>query len=219
MDVAKFKKYVDAMIATLRPRAKELLHAHRAGRRFKARGRRQYAQDVVADIVAGTESLDFDRRAKQLKRRKHKTELTADELIALFHDIEGTRAEREEDAGRPTIRVVFFGGACFRSAIRGHTAVPRKAIVRRLAARGIVVVTDEYHSSQYCACQDKKLKDDPTNAAEAGARSRRHTDGSDPCSLLSVFGDRDVLAAVNILVCGLHALWGVPRPAPFRRET
>ena len=44
--------------------------------------------------------------------------------------------------------------------------------------------------------------------------------GSPPdVSLLRVFGDRDVLAAVNILVCGLHALWGVPRPAPFRRET
>ena len=29
-------------------------------------------------------------------------------------------------------------------------------------------------------------------------------------------GDSDALAAINILVCGLHALWGWPTPEPFR---
>jgi transposase len=209
-------RYVDAMFVTMPARAEELLHQRRAERRFKARGQRQRAQDIVADIVAGTESLNFKRRAEQMADRMGR-KLTDNELIALLEKIEGTKAQRIEDATRPTIKIVFFGAACFRSAIKGHTAVPRKAIVRRLAARGIVVITDEYHSSQYCACQASKLENDPTHAARAGARQRRHTDGSAACSFLRVYGDRDALAALNILVCGIHALWGASKPAPFRR--
>ena len=48
-------------------------------------------------------------------------------------------------------------------------------------------------------------------------RTPDSTDGSAACSFLKVYEDRDVLAAINILVCGIHALWGASKPAPFRR--
>ena len=219
MDVQNFTTYVNAMFSTLRVRAKELLAQRRAERRFKARRHRRRAQDVVANFVAGTESLRLKRRCEQLERRKNQEALTDDEIIALFLDIEGTRAERIEDAKHRTIKIVFFGDGCFRPTARGMTAVPRKAIVKLLAARGIVVITDEFHSSMYCACQDKKLEDAPADGQAGKARPRRHEGDSAPCSFLKVFEDRDALAAVNILVCGICALWGEARPAPFRRHT
>ena len=220
MDLRNLTTFVNAMFVTLRVRATELLAQRRAERRFKARRNRRRAQDIVANFVAGTESLRFKRRREQLERRKHRDALTDDELIALIQDIEGTRAERIEDAKHRTIKIVLFGAGCFRPTARGMTAVPRKAIVKLLAARGIVVITDEFHSSQYCACQACKLEDDPTHPGPPGeARPRRHEGDSAPCSFLKVFEDRDALAAVNILVCGICALWGEARPVPFRRHT
>ena len=109
---------------------------------------------------------------------------------------------RFKAAELPPSKIVFFGGGSLRPSIRGHKAVPRKAVVKRLAAQG-------------------KLKTVNTpEASRAGARQRRYyKNESASCSFLKVFGDRDVLDAINILVCGLHALWGTPRPEPFRSAT
>jgi len=216
---SKFHRYVDAQFSTLQERAAELLHCRRAERRFKFRRQRQSAQAIVADFVAGTQSLNIETRATQLSRMTGKP-LTEEERQALVQKVAAAKKRRQDAAKSRSIKIVFFGAGTFRPAIRGHTAVPRKAVVRRLAALGIVVVIDEFHTSQYCTCQTHKLETVNTpQASQAGARQRRHADASAPCSCLKVFGDRDALAAINILVCGLHALWGAPRPEPFRRTT
>ena len=111
------------------------------------------------------------------------------------------KGRRFKAAEIPPSKIIFFGGDSLRPSIRGHKAVPRKAVVKRLAARG-------------------KLKTVNTpEASRAGARQRRYKNESALCSFLKVFGDCDALDGINILVCGLHALWGTPRPEPFRSAT
>ena len=73
-----------------------------------------------------------------------------DERRSIQAEVEAERARRAERARDdiPTLKVVFWGAASFRPAIRGHTAVPRKAIVKLLANRGVVVATGEYGTSK-----------------------------------------------------------------------
>ena len=117
-----------------------------------------------------------------------------------------------------TIKIVFWGAASFRSGIRGHTSVPRKAIVRRLAARGIVAATNEHGTSKHCVCGEELCDDQRLEHHEEGTRRRAHKESADPCSFLSIFHDRDELAAINILLCGIHALWRVQRSEHLRPQ-
>ena len=159
-----------------------------------------------------------------------RSRLSRDGQHRLRAEVEAERTRRAKRARDdiPTLKVVFWGAASFRPAIRGHTAVPRKAIVKLLAARGVVVATGEYGTSKNCVCGKEltnKAKAPPaagprtvgtTRAPAKAVRCRAHKESIGPCVFLQVFEDRDVLAAVNILMCGIHALWGWPRPVHLR---
>ena len=87
--------------------------------------------------------------------------------------------------------------------------------------RRALIQTDDLppaRSTVDCTCQQHELEDDPTRVGQEGERLRRHKGDAHPCSFLTVFGDRDALAAINILLCGLHTLWRARRPDAFRRN-
>ena len=88
MRVERFGLYVDAMFTTLRARAEELLSIGRSIHRFRAFRRRRAARDHVADIVAGTESLDVAKREKWRRRMSGRSRLSRDEQHRLRAEVE-----------------------------------------------------------------------------------------------------------------------------------
>ena len=101
MRVERFGLYVDAMFTTLRARAEELLSMGRSIHRFRAFRRRRAAHDHVADIVAGTESLDVAKREKWRRRMSGRSRLSRDEQHRLRAEVEAERTRRAKRAEGP----------------------------------------------------------------------------------------------------------------------
>ena len=147
------------------------------------------------------------------KRKRRESERFIECRTRLQAVIKETK-ERE----RPTKRICFFGDGSFK-AMRGNAPVPRKALVRALARRGLTFILDEFRTSARCPGCGSEMKDD-----DKGHRIRQCTSiddssneqNSDTCLLHSkgeiYRGDRDEVATVNMMMCAVSALgYGIPK--------
>jgi hypothetical protein len=48
--------------------------------------------------------------------------------------------------------VVFFGDGTFKSSMKGKQSVPKKKLLKVLAATGLTVLLGEYNTSKTCPC-------------------------------------------------------------------
>ena len=110
------------------------------------------------------------------------------------------------------VNIVFFGDALW-PPTKGHLKLPKKRLLRELSYLCLVILTDEYNTSRQCPC-GQPLEVDPDDD-----RHQRHPDRDldQTCPFLSWSRDRDELASVNILYCGIRKLLGLPWPAALRR--
>lgn len=107
-------------------------------------------------------------------------------------------------------RIVFFGNAEFGHGSRGP--VPKKDLLMMLAARSVVVLTDEFRSSiKCCGCGGRLVQADSSRVFSCQAHE--HV----PTSCTVSYIDRDINASVNIALCGVAQLLGLARPAHLVR--
>ena len=109
-----------------------------------------------------------------------------------------------------TCRVMLFGKASFR-AQKGRASAPRKALIREMASRGVVLMVDEYNTSKKCpGCREDTIED-----KERRIRSCRNFKVGSPnesCRLHRLTPefemDRDDVGSTNIGMRGFGKLLG-----------
>ena len=125
------------------------------------------------------------------------------------------RAERQRRKQEPG--VVFFGDGQFPAGMRRHVSLPKKSIIRQIAARGVCVLLDEFRTTKMCPCGTHELKTTHGRTRAGQSRGRQ-------CELLERlakkgpdYADRDGLAALNMVQCAVAALRDRGRPAHLCR--
>ncbi|CAM9400511.1 unnamed protein product [Sphacelaria rigidula] len=105
-------------------------------------------------------------------------------------------------------RVMLFGKASF-SAKKGRASAPRKAKIREMASRGVVLMVDEHNTSKKCpGCFEDTVED-----KERRIRSCKNFKVGSPgesCRLHPLTSefemDRDDIGSTNIGICGFGLL-------------
>ena len=153
------------------------------------------------------------------KKAMHALAKLADKISRTTRE-DNREAKRLADLNEPPLpkRIVVVGDGSF------GCSFPRKKFVRLLAARGPVVIEDEFNTSKRCLC-GQVLVDDPDQQATATGRPRRHTtDASDQaCFAMRSFRDnglvfgRDCVSSCSIACCAAAgmSLRGAGRPDHF----
>ena len=172
----------------------------------------------VADRLFRRESLRYERAYKKVATNKRAdSELRS----TIRKHVQVLECQRKN---APHKQVVFFGDGTFSASMKGHISVPKKSLVKLLAARGLVFLLDEYNTSKMCPCGHYELEDKP-DEKNKGTRLRCHkaTGPGSPCCVLDAFGplkgDRDSLAVVNLAQCASCALTGKERPEHLKRPS
>lgn len=97
-------------------------------------------------------------------------------------------------------KVMLFGKASFR-AQRGRASAPRKALIRNMAARGVVLMVDEYNTSKKCPGCKEDLVEDKERRVRSCTNFKIGSPG-ESCRLhphIPVFEmDRDNVGSTNI---------------------
>lgn len=109
-----------------------------------------------------------------------------------------------------TCRVMLFGKASFR-AQKGRASAPRKAMIREMASRGVVLMVEEYNTSKKCpGCKEDTVED-----KERRIRSCKNFKVGSPeesCRLHRLTPefemDRDNVGSTNIGMRGFGKLLG-----------
>ena len=172
----------------------------------------------VADRLFRKETLRYERAYKKVPTAKRENS----ELRSVIRKQIDVLKSQRVDA--PQKQVVFFGDGTFASSAKGHMSVPKKSLVKLLAARGLVFLLDEYNTSKMCPCGKCELEDKP-DEKNKGTRLRCHkaTGPESSCCVLDAFGplkvDRDSLAVVNLAQCASRALTGKERPDHLKRPS
>jgi len=139
--------------------------------------------------------------------------------------------------------IVVFGGGQYASGGSGLASVPRKALIRELGHKTVVVIADEFNTSQKCCkCGTKLIYPDLRPYGDSGrvGLKRKFADPdsrrlrqcpSEACRLhdespdggknkiYSRHWNRDTNAAINILHVGLHWWRHGTRPDSLRKST
>jgi len=138
--------------------------------------------------------------------------------------------------------IVVFGGGQYASGGNGLASVPRKALIRELGHKTVVVIADEYKTSQVCCKCGTKLTDPDLRPFRRGIRigekrvfaprdSRRlrqcqseaccisESSDDDVTKKYAMHWNRDTNAAINILQVGVEWWLRGVRPEPLRRST
>ena len=194
-----YADYCRAMLDSLDVRSAELVHVARSASRWKQKRQTMRFMSRLCDDM-------FHRKSTRLKRNTTYSDPPLDETER-SELIERLRRRRRERYEMPSI--VFFGDASYGPTMRGHNAIPKKAILKELCHKGLTILMDEYGTSKMCPCGHSELK-------TTSDRFRAHKSGGAGCSLLNRFDtkgcDRDALAAVNMTACSICALRGNARP-------
>ncbi|KAG5186337.1 hypothetical protein JKP88DRAFT_157003 [Tribonema minus] len=194
--------YADLAYSNLRALARELLSRERREFAFA----RQRAKDRAIARMA-REMGGADPEAAY-KRHLHSGKVVGAARVELQDRVK-TMLDRKGE-GRTWTRVVFFGNAQFGHGSAGP--LPRKRLLWVLAAICVVVLTDEFRTTVRCCGCGEVLKQ------QNGSRIYGCPTvlDEDHCSIR--FIDRDDNASVNIAMCGVHMLLGLPRPIHLQRE-
>ena len=190
-----------------------------------AKARRQSDPCRVPELLSVFRSVNRRVRFRHIQRN----------ISNMVHKILGEPSRRDRrtqrkklgrESSKPPWYVFFFGRALF-SRTRGHVVVPRKAVVRALACRGVVVLTNEYNTSKLCPLDYKPLydvhQDDQSEQGQIQEQVRlRQCPTEHPASGngVSFPCDRDIIGSTNILQKSLYELWGKPLEAfyPAKEE-
>lgn len=167
-----------------------------------------------ADPLRVSELMNI-HRSVQRRIRFRRTQRTISHIV---HKMTGepSRAQRrwyKKQYDRPLKlpRYVFFFGRALFHTTKGRVSVPRKAIIRGLVQKGLVLLSDEYNTSKLCPidysilidAEEKRVRQCPTD--NHGAQST---------------WDRDEdIGASNILQKSLYELCGKPIAAFYPSET
>ena len=111
--------------------------------------------------------------------------------------------------------VAFFGDGIFKSTHRGKVAVPKKALLKVMAATGLTFLLGEYNTSKMCPCGTDELIT-PKGGAN-GKRVRVHKTSGGQCAVLHMVRNRDETADVQFLCCGIRSVRGQAWPAHLCR--
>ena len=153
----------------------------------------------------------------------------------------GTR-RKSRHIGNRLNPVVVFGGGQYASGGNGLASVPRKALIRELGHKTVVVIADEYKTSQMCCKCGTKLTNPDLRPSRRGVRigekrefalcdsrrlrqcqseacSKSESSDDDVKKKYAMHWNRDTNAAINILQVGVEWLLRGVRPANLRRST
>ena len=138
--------------------------------------------------------------------RERKTQGSTCQLPGLKPRKKNTRLRKREEK-----TVAFFGDGIFKSTHRGKVAVPKKALLKVMAATGLTFLLGEYNTSKMCPCGTDELIT-PKGGAN-GKRVRVHKTSGDACSVLQLVDDRDETADVNFGLAALNSVRGYAWPS------
>ena len=176
---------------------RELDRLDRRKTRWMTKRRTMKAQDRLAWRLLGLPGRGF--RAKQKKL--------------------GEAAEWQRDAWQREMPLVFFGDGSW-SARRGSASMPRKALIKRIATRGVCVVEDEHRTSKMCPCAscNGEMCDVPGQRRVRSCKKSSKSDGDREPECVACEIDRDWGGVMGILQCALQSLRKLPRPPKYCRS-
>ena len=132
--------------------------------------------------------------------------VTAAERTVLRQKLRDARKRKREEK-----TVAFFGDGTFKSTHRGKVAVPKKALLKVMAATGLTFLLGEYNTSKMCPCETDELITPKGSATDK--RVRVHKTSGDACSVLQLVDDRDETADVNFGLAALNSVRGKAWPS------
>ena len=193
----------------------ENLSVERLKVRFSAFKGRQQALQRLANAILGRTSV-ARRRLMRLARGgaapvgfDPENEKQLNEHLVRWRD-EAMRMR----PGEGKHRVVAFGDGDFPAGYRKNRAVPRKALLRLLMHASTMLLVDEYNTSRCCPGCGGDLH-------TTHDRLRQCSAGPESCVVRREFPhgvDRDVIGAINILICAWCLLTTGERPERLRRD-
>ena len=174
--------------------ARELGRVQRRKSRWMTKRRTAKTQDRLAWRLLGLPGRGF--RARQNKLAK-----------------EGKDTQWDRSAWENAKPIVFFGDGSWAPRC-GCAPMPRKALIKRVATRGVVVVEDEFRTSKACPCVrcSGEMEDVPGNHRVRSCKNSADGDGSG-CVAHRI--DRDVGGVLGILQCGIATLQNRERPPKY----
>lgn len=153
----------------------------------------EYIRVVGQTFETMAKELISLERKKMRHARFRKTRSALDKIAnRLLGTDHGTNQRLKAFPNEHKIRIVFYGAGSWNS--RG---APRKATIKRIASKGVCLVTDEYKTSKTCPCCGHESIEDIDDAPRV-RRCKNARDGK--CSMSEM--DRDQIGALNIALCG-----------------
>ena len=195
-DPDALRDYAVAQSTHFRTLELELGRVQRRKTKWMTKKRTAKTQDRLAWRMLGLPGRGFRAKQKQLAKKGM--------------PVEWDRAKWASE--KP---IVFFGDGSW-AARKGCAAMPRKALVKRVATRGVVIVEDEFRTSKMCPCStcSGEMKDVPDMHR---VRSCENSTDGDASECVAHRIDRDVGGVCGILQCGIATLRNSPRPAKYCR--
>ena len=184
---ATFRAYCRVLVERYRTLWGELTHVDRSHLRWQADKALQRFMARVANRMFRSES-----------RRLHRHDTHPDERAKLRASL-----RTASEGGGKT--VVFFGDGAFGATRKGKQSIPKKKLLKVLAATGVTVLLGEYNTSKMCPCGMDALY---TPRCTNGLRVRVHKTTGDKCSVLDVVDNRDEVATVQFGCAALRCLQG-----------
>ena len=196
-----FSSYVKVSFDTFGTMATELLHKGRSIAKWHASRALQGFLARVANRMMKTESKRIERQPIPPSPR------STEETRALREQL---KAAKE----RACKQVVLFGDGTFKSSMRGQVSLPKKALLKVLAATGLTFLLGEYNTSKTCPCGQDTLE---TPSGSSDSRVRVHKTSGGKCSVLQIVCNRDETANVQFGCCGIRVIRGQAWPAHLCR--
>ena len=192
-DLKTFMEYMKVAFGAFHTISEELTCDGRAIANWEAS---RSLQSFLANIA----NRIFKNGSTRLNRH-FQTSLTEEERTKLRIKLKILRQEKRE-----TKRVALFGDATFKSTRKGKVALPKKALLKVMAAIGLTFLIGEYRTSKMCPCGEDELI-----TPKGGAKDKRvrvHKTSGGVCSVLKMINDRDETADVNFGLGGLNCCRG-----------